>query len=194
MANQILANPLLANPFSSFVFVLSLLGVVVVVCCRLCRLVLGVGVGVGVVVGFGPSGSPPLHCARPPCARPPCAGPPQNFALFCPSPAPTFALFYLFLGVFSLNFGGVFEGRHPQMCTLGLCPKNSKREHFRAPAFRNTTKIQREDTQREIKRENGGGEKSSKFWAPPPFRPPRGPTLRDPIFSGFWGPRLWAPH
>ena len=24
------------------------------------------------------------------------------------------------LGVFSLNFGGVFEGRDPQMCTFGL--------------------------------------------------------------------------
>ena len=24
------------------------------------------------------------------------------------------------LGVFSLNFGGVFEGRGPQMCTFGV--------------------------------------------------------------------------
>ena len=37
-----------------------------------------------------------------------------------PSAPPTISLFVLSLGVFSLNFGGVFEGRDPQMCTFGL--------------------------------------------------------------------------
>ena len=79
-----------------------------------------------------PPPDPP--CARPPSARPPlpqtpCLGPPsagpplrqtaQNFALVFTSPAPNFALF-LSLGVFSLNFGGVFEGRDTQTCTFGL--------------------------------------------------------------------------
>ena len=43
----------------------------------------------------------------------------QNFALFLPSPVLIFVLF-LSLGVFSWNFGGVFEGWDPLMCTFGL--------------------------------------------------------------------------
>ena len=39
-----------------------------------------------------------------------------------------FALFCLSLGVFSLNFGGVLEGRDPQMCTFG-----AKRPFLRIP-------------------------------------------------------------
>ena len=38
---------------------------------------------------------------------------------FFPSPAPIFALFCVSLGVFSWNFGGVFEVWDPQMCTFG---------------------------------------------------------------------------
>ena len=44
------------------------------------------------------------------------------------------------------------------MCTLGAAgartrqPENSKRSHLRVPAFENTTKIPREDTQRDTKR------------------------------------------
>ena len=37
----------------------------------------------------------------------------QNFALFFPSPGPTFAPFSLSLGVFSWKFGGVFEAPGP---------------------------------------------------------------------------------
>ena len=33
---------------------------------------------------------------------------------------PEISFFLLSLGVFSLNFGGVFEGRDPQMCTFGF--------------------------------------------------------------------------
>ena len=49
----------------------------------------------------------------------------QNFAFFFLLPLPIFIIFlsleiFLSLGVFSWNFGGVFEGWDPQMCTLGL--------------------------------------------------------------------------
>ena len=68
------------------------------------------------------------------------------------------------LGVFSLNFGGVFVDRDPQMCTFGVlrlsCASPSgpvwwgppgfhttarepKCAHLRVPVFKNTTKIQR---------------------------------------------------
>ena len=65
-------------------------------------------------------------------------------------------------------------------------PKNSKRAHLRVLAFRNTTKIQREDTQREKKRTNfvaGEGKKREKLWAPTL----RGSTLRAPHPSGPFG-------
>ena len=53
---------------------------------------------------LGPlSAGPPLHWTRRTA---------QNFALFFPSPAP-FRSFCVSLGVFSLNFGGVFEGQNP---------------------------------------------------------------------------------
>ena len=92
--------------------------------------------------------------------------------------------FCVSLGVFSLNFGGIWKHRGRQMCTFGLSgcrvnpprlwgrqgltrqPENSKRAHSRVPALEKTTKIQREDTQREKKKENGVGEgKKAKFWA-----------------------------
>ena len=76
----------------------------------------------------------------------------------------------------------------PEMCTFGLSgcreapaasgppgshttAREPKRTHSRAPAFENTTKIQREDTQREREREK----KKTKFWAHP-SGPPFGPT------------------
>ena len=46
--------------------------------------------------------------------------------------------------------------------------REPKRAHLRVPAFKNTTKIQREDTQRGKKRTNfaaGDGNKRAKFWA-----------------------------
>ena len=42
----------------------------------------------------------------------------QNFALFFPSP-PQFSFFFFSLGVFSWNFGGVFEAPGP-LCTFGV--------------------------------------------------------------------------
>ena len=69
---------------------------------------------------------------------------------------------------------------------------------MRVLAFQsNTTKIPREDTQRDTKRAKkvAGGKKSAKFWALPTLRlhpsappfgaHPSGPTLLGPIFSGF---------
>ena len=60
------------------------------------------------------------------------AGPPfpwtaQNFALFFSlSRRKILSFFSLWRGVFSLNFGGVFEDRGAQMCTLGLSgPSNN---------------------------------------------------------------------
>ena len=84
------------------------------------------------------------------------------------------------------------------MCTFGLSgcrvkhraagartrqPENSKRAHFRVPAFKNTTKIphkdpKREKEERKLWREEG--EKSAKFWAPHPS----GPHTSGPHF--FW--------
>ena len=53
---------------------------------------------------------------------PPYAGPPSRlkFRLFFSPLPPPFRSFCLSLGVFSLNFGGVFEGRCPQMCPFWL--------------------------------------------------------------------------
>ena len=78
----------------------------------------------------------------------------RNFVHF--SSRPIFALFCLSLAVFSLNFGCCFEG-----------PENSKRAHLSPPAFKTTTKIQREDSQRERQKErkwSGRGKKRAKFW------------------------------
>ena len=58
----------------------------------------------------------------PPDHPPPDHSPPDRpifFSFFSPSPATIFFLFSL-LVVLSWNFGGVFEGRDPQMCTFGL--------------------------------------------------------------------------
>ena len=44
----------------------------------------------------------------------------QNFAFFFSLSRRKFRSFFSLWGVFSLNFGGVFEGRGAQMCTFGL--------------------------------------------------------------------------
>ena len=66
---------------------------------------------------------------------------------------------------------------------------------FEGSGASNTTKIPREDTQRDKKSENGGGrgKKSAKFWAPTIRAPTlRGPALGGPTFSGF-GPSPFKP-
>ena len=60
----------------------------------------------------------------------------QNFALFSLSRS-HFRTFSL--GVFSLNFGGVFQGRDPQMCTFGLSAcrvKPRRRNHTQTTTHR----------------------------------------------------------
>ena len=74
------------------------------------------------------------RCVQDLCAPPPPPDPlsptpfrrtAQNFALFFPLP-PQFSLFLPLLWVVSWNFGGVMEGRDPQMCTFGVpSPENS---------------------------------------------------------------------
>ena len=75
-------------------------------------------------------------------------------------------------------------------------PENSRRAHLRVPAFKNTTKIQREDlSQRKERMKFPAGErkKSAKFWARPPFRaPPFGPHPSGPTLRA--GPHPSGPH
>ena len=75
-----------------------------------------------------------LDFPGPPSAGPPSAGPPKISLFFFPFPPP-FRSFCVSLGVFSLNFGGVFEGRHPEMCTFGLSGfgVNPRRPHQTGP-------------------------------------------------------------
>ena len=82
-------------------------------------------------------------------------------------------IFFCFsLGVFSWNFGGVFEGPSPKMCTFGLSgcrvkprrpglvgppgfhttAREPKRAQLMAPGASNTTKIPRKRPQRDIER------------------------------------------
>ena len=96
----------------------------VVLCCVVCCLC-GVGtcftvswsgvscVGVGFKVWFGP---PFLGQSFPGTALP--LDRPKFRPFFFPSRRKFLSL-SLSLGVFSLNFGGVFEGRDPHMCTSG---------------------------------------------------------------------------
>ena len=111
------------------------------------------------------------------------------------------------------------EDRDPPMCPCGLSgcrvkprrlrgrrgftrqPKNSKREGSGAS---NTTKIPREDTQRETKRmKMGAGEGKKKreilgsppFGAPPWHHPPfLGPILFGPFFFWVWAPPFGDHH
>ena len=74
----------------------------------------------------------------------------QNFGFFFSLSHLHFVLF-LSLGVFTLNFGGVVEGRDPQMCTFGL--SNRKKD------TRNT------QSERKKKRTWGSGEEKTKLLA-----------------------------
>ena len=93
----------------------------------------------------------------------------------------------LSLGVFSLKFGCVSEGRGPKMCTFGILGLSRER-HEKSPRERKKhektpvreTKERKWERMRKKKRENSG---------PPLFGPqPRAPTLSSPYF--FW---VWAP-
>ena len=142
-------------------------------------------VGVGFKVWFGP----PFR----PSPGPPFPWTAQNFAFFFfTSTAAKFVLFLPSLGVFSLNFGGVFKGRDPQMCTFGL----SKRAHLSAPALQTPPKFH-EKTPREGRKERilwREREKKREILGFPPFgAPPFGPPpFRPPTFSVFGPPPFGA--
>ena len=225
-ANPILANLFLANPFFCVVvFWLVLVCVsvlcclfftclcwcvllcVVGVCCCLLSFVVVVVVRVGGVSGcwFGPPS------AGPPPPDPPPPDRPKISLFFFPSPATVFILFSLSCWSFSLNFGGVFEDRDPQMCTFGvlglLCetsaasgarrgftrqPENSKRAHLSAPALQTPPKFHEKDQQeseKRIKNCGGKGKKTRNFGHPTPS----GPHHSGPIFSGFGTTPFEAP-
>ena len=135
-----------------------------------------------------------------------------KFRSFFSSPAGKFVLFFPLLLVLSLNFGGVFEGRDPQMRTFGVLwlscetpaasgppllhttTRELQTRTFQRPCASNTTKIPRENPQREKKERNFRWERAKKarnfgpptLWAPTPPGPhPSGPPpLRAPTPSG----------
>ena len=86
-------------------------------------------------------------------------------------------------------------------------PENSKRAHFRAPALQNTTKIPREDPQRDTETAKRWREREEKarnsgpptlrappFGAPPFGAPPFGaPPFGAPLFLGLGPPPIGAP-
>ena len=143
--------------------------------------------------------------------RPPSPGPPKISRFFSLSRR-KIRFFLPSLGVFSWNFGGVFEGWETKMCTFRFSgcrvkprrfrgrrgftrqPENSKRAHLSAPALQTPPKFH-EKTPRE-------GRKSAKFWAPHPSSPhffwvwarhPSGPHPSGPHFFWVWAPTLRAP-
>ena len=154
------------------------------------------------VFGVGPSGFPS-------CTGPPAPDHPKSLSFFLSRPY--FRSFCLSLGVFSLNFGGVFEGWDPQMCTFGLSgcrvkprrgftrqPKNSKRAHLMVPTLQTPLKFH-ENTLRETQTKmdvGKGKKKNAKFWAShPSLSHLRSPTLQSPTFRGptLRGPTLRGP-
>ena len=180
--------------------------VLCVVCCVACCCFYGSCWWCGCWFGHPSAGHP---SARHPSARHPSI---SLFLFPLPSPLRSFCLS---LCVFSSNFGGVCEDRDPQMCTFGLSGCRVKPRRLRGrgftrqlPVLQNTTKIPREDTQRETKRAKmeAGDEKKKKKKRAPTLRAPtlRGPHPSVPHHSGphtfrgshpslpnfFW---VWAP-
>ena len=128
---------------------------------------------------MGPEGEAPKGGA--PKGGAPKGGDPKFRVFFFSLSRHSFLFFFPSLLVFFVEFWWCLKRRGAQMCTFGvlglLCeapaaPKphglhtttrEPKRAHFRVPAFKNTTKIQREDTQRGKKRTNfAAGEEKKK--------------------------------
>ena len=119
------------------------------------------------------SETPPLD--NPPPHRP-STGPPK-ISRFFPSPARIFFLSSSLGGPFVV-FWWCLKRRGPQMCMFGVLSceapaaqkptgyhttiQEPKRANFRVPTFKNTTEIQREDTQRDRKRTKWEGEREKK--------------------------------
>ena len=118
------------------------------------------------VVGLDSPGPP---CAKPSPGHPsPPPGPlsrtAQYFALFVALFRPQFRSFPVSLGVFSSNFGAVFEGRDPANLEFLGCPRQRKLWWARGK-----------------KREISGPHSS-----PPSLPTLRGPTVRGPEFPCFF--------
>ena len=118
------------------------------------------------------------------------AGPPfrPKFRAFCSFFQPHFHSFFLSLGVFSWNFGGVLVGRDSNVLVFAIrlsCGTPAVCA-FEVPTDQNTTKIPREDPQREKKKRKWEWKKEQKarIFGPPTMRGPhlRGPTLRGQTF------------
>ena len=188
------ANSTWANwPKSSILCCVCVLLCVVLLCvvvlwfCVLCGCVLCVCLCVAVcccvlVQDLGAPPNPP-----PPDPPPPPDRPKIRFFFLCRQ-------FSFFLP--SLGMKGVFLKAGTlnvrlwafQICTF-RCPGfglSGCRAHFRAPVFKNTTEIPREDPKRGKKESVAGeGKKREISPLPPPFRPHRsGPTLRSLMFLG----------
>ena len=142
-----------------------------------------------------PSPGPPFPWTALPLVRP-SPGPAlpldrPKFRSFFTLSRRTIRSFLPSLGVFSLNFGGVFEGRDPQMCTFGLsgCRVKPRRPHQTGPPGL------AHDSPRTPNVHISG---HLRFKTPPKFHTLRAPTLRAstlraPTFSGFGHPPFGAP-
>ena len=177
--------------------------VFVCVCVCLCVCLCVVCVCVCLVPPEPPFPGPPSR-DRPSLGRPSPGQPKISLFFF---PLPPQSSFLPSLGVFSLNFGRVFEGQNPQMCTFGLSGCRVKPRRFRGrrlahdsprtpnmhisgprpsktpPKFHGRTS--REGRKERILRRDRE-KKSAKFWAPHPSGPPFGAPP-------FWAPPFWAP-
>ena len=115
----------------------------------------------------------------------------KNVALVSPLPPPTFALSSFSLGVLSLNFGGVFDGQEPEMCTFGL-GLSLGRLHMTARkkcTFHGSGSTRRPQKREERKKIVAGEvKKMARHFGPPTLRsnphPSGPPTLRGPHPSG----------
>ena len=157
---------------------------------------------------FGPLPQTPLRWTALPLDRP------KFRSLFSLSRRKFLSFFSRWV-VFSLNSGGVFEGRNPKMCTFGLsgCRVKPRRPHqtgppglhtttrelqtctFERTGASNTTKIPRKrPKEREKRIKNcGGREKKREILGPPPFgASPFGPPPFGP--PPFGAPSLRGPH
>ena len=152
-----------------------------------------------------PSAGPSLHWT-------PLCRTAQNFALFLPFPA-TVSLFLCLSGCLLVEFWWCFEGRNPEMCTFGVlglsCASpggpvwwgrrgfTTARElqtcTFQGSILQNTTKIPRENPQRDTETAKWWREREEKArnFGPPTLR---GPTLGPHPFGAppFRGPTLWG--
>ena len=138
----------------------------------------------------GPSPGPALPLDRPFPWTGPSPGPALPLDQPFPWTAQNFALFFPSLGVFSLNFGGVFECRDPQMCTFGLsgCRVEPRRPHQTGPpGLHTTTRELQNSTKGPPRREERGRKKREILALHPSNTPPfqKKKKLRGPTFPTF---------